>query len=92
VTDNGHVVGLLPFRCVAEVPRSVWDERSVRDCMLRLDQVPVLAPADRLTDVVEQFGANNINRALVVEDGHLAGLLSITDVARALELGARRRG
>jgi Zn-dependent protease/CBS domain-containing protein len=92
VTDNGHVVGLLPFGCVAEVPRSAWDERSVRDCMLRLDQVPVLAPDDRLTDVVDQFGENNINRALVVEDGHLAGLLSITDVARALELGARRRG
>jgi Zn-dependent protease/predicted transcriptional regulator len=90
VVDDGHVVGLLPFRRVAEVPRSAWDERTVRDCMLRLDQVPVLAPDDRLTDVIDEFGENDINRALVVEDGRLAGLLSITDVARALELGGRR--
>ena len=90
VVDNGHVVGLLPFRRVAEVPRSAWDERTVRDCMLRLDQVPVLAPGDRLTDVIDEFGDNDINRALVVEAGRLAGLLSITDVARALELGRRR--
>jgi Zn-dependent protease/CBS domain-containing protein len=92
VVDNGHVVGLLPFRCVAQVPRSEWDRRSVRDCMLELDEVPVLAPGDRVTDVVERLGENGVNRALVVEDGRLAGLLSVTDVARALELAGRRRG
>ena len=91
VTDNGHVVGLLPFRRVAQVPRSEWEERSVRDCMLGLDEVPVLAPDDRLTDVADRLGENGVNRALVVEDGRLAGLLSITDVARALELGGSRR-
>jgi hypothetical protein len=32
VTDNGHVVGLLPPP-VAEVPRSEWETRTVRDCM-----------------------------------------------------------
>jgi Zn-dependent protease/CBS domain-containing protein len=93
VVDDGRAVGLLPFRCVAEIPRSEWDRRFVRDCMLGLDQVPVLAADDRLADVLEQFGANGLNRALVLDDGRLVGLLSITDVARAMEVGrARGRG
>jgi Zn-dependent protease/CBS domain-containing protein len=88
--DDGRAVGLLPFRGVAEVPRSEWDQRFVRDCMLRLDQVPIVAADDQLADVLEQFGANGLNRALVLDDGRLVGLLSITDVARALEVGRAR--
>lgn len=90
VVDDGRAVGLLPFRCVAEVPRSEWDERSVRDCMLRLDQVPVVAADDRLVDVLERLAANDVRRALVLDDGRLVGLLSITDLARALEVGRIR--
>ena len=46
VVDNGRAVGLLPFRCVAGVPRSEWDTRRVRDCMVPLEEVPVLSPDD----------------------------------------------
>jgi Zn-dependent protease len=91
VVDDGRAVGLLPFRCVAEVPRTEWDQRRVRDCMLRLDQVPVVAPDDRVIDALEQLDESDVNRALVLEDGRLAGLLSITDLAQALELGGPRR-
>ena len=91
VMEDGRVVGLLPFRCVAEIPRGEWDGRTVRDCMLRLDQVPVLAPDDQVSDVLDRLGAGDVNRALVLDDGRLVGLLSITDVARALEIGGPRR-
>jgi Zn-dependent protease/CBS domain-containing protein len=91
VVDDGRAVGLLPFRRVAEIPRGEWDVRSVRDTMLRLDQVPVVAPQDRLVDALEELGENDVNRALVLDDGRLVGLLSITDLARALEVGGPRR-
>jgi len=93
VVDDGRAVGLLPFRCVAEIPRTEWDERSVRDCMLRLDQVPVVTADDRLVDVLDRLGESDLRRALVLDDGRLVGLLSITDLMRALEVGrARSRG
>ncbi|HET6643488.1 MAG TPA: site-2 protease family protein [Gaiellaceae bacterium] len=93
VVENGRAIGLLPFRCVAEIPRSEWDERSVRDCMLRLDQVPVVTAEDRLVDVLDRLGTSDLRRALVLDDGRLVGLLSITDLARAMEVGrARSRG
>jgi Zn-dependent protease/predicted transcriptional regulator len=94
VTDNGHAVGLLPFRCVAEVPRSEWDRRTVRECMKRLEEVPVVAQNDEVIDAAGELAENDLNRALVLDGDRLVGLLSVTDVARALEMRGfgRRRG
>jgi Zn-dependent protease/CBS domain-containing protein len=89
VTENGRAVGLLPFRCVAEVPRREWDTRRVRDCMLPREAVPVVDPDDELIDAAAELSEGEVNRALVLEGEALVGLLSATDVGRALEM--RRR-
>jgi Zn-dependent protease/CBS domain-containing protein len=90
VVDDGHPIGLLPFRCLAQTPRSEWDERRVRDCMLDRDQVPTLPEDERASDALQELAQSEVGRALVVDDGRLAGLLSITDLARAAKLGPRR--
>jgi Zn-dependent protease len=90
VTDDGRAIGLLPFRCVAEVPRREWDERRVGDCMLPRDSVPVLAEDDELIDALAELGEGNVHRGLVLDGDRLAGLLSVTDLARALEVGMAR--
>jgi Zn-dependent protease/CBS domain-containing protein len=86
VTRNGEVVGLLPFRCVAEVPRSEWDSRTVRDCMIPVADIPVVAEDDELVDAAGELAESSENRGLVLDGGRLVGLLSVTDVARALEM------
>jgi Zn-dependent protease len=90
VTDNGHALGLLPFRCVAEVPRSEWETRKVSDCMVPADQVPVVSEDDELIDAAAELSDGDIHRALVLDGDRFVGLLSATDVARALEV--RRAG
>jgi Zn-dependent protease/predicted transcriptional regulator len=90
VVEDGRVVGLLPFRSVAEVPRSEWERRRVRDCMLPLEQVPKLSEDEPVTEALAELG-NGVGRGLVVAGDRLVGLLSMTDVVRALELGALRR-
>jgi Zn-dependent protease len=93
VVDDGRVVGLLPFRCVAQVPRSEWDKRLVRDCMIPRERVPVLEPDDELVDALAELSESEVSRGLVLDHDRLVGFLSITDLARALELGGlRRRG
>jgi CBS domain-containing protein len=87
VLEGGRPVGLLAFASVAAVPRADWDARRVRDTMVPLDEVPQLTEDELAVDALEELSAPTRNRALVVEDGHLAGLLSITDIARALEVG-----
>jgi CBS domain-containing protein len=89
VLEGERPVGLLPFASVAAVPRSEWDTRRVRDTMLPLEEVPLLTEDERAVDALAELSAPTANRGLVVDDGHLAGLLSITDLARALEVGRR---
>jgi Zn-dependent protease/CBS domain-containing protein len=89
VLEGEKPVGLLAFASVAAVPRSEWDTRRVRDAMIPLDQVPLLTEDQRAVDALAQLSDPRTNRGLVVDDGHLAGLLSITDVASALEVGRR---
>lgn len=92
VVENGRAVGLLPFRRVAAVPRSEWDTRLVRDLMLPLDLVPTIDDDEEPMNALAEL-SEGIGRGLVLENGRVVGLISITDLVKALEVGApRRRG
>ena len=86
VLEHGRPIGLLAFRSVAAVPRDEWNARRVRDAMIPRDAVPLLDEDDPAIDALAELSASNVNRGLVVDDGRLAGFLSITDLARALEV------
>ena len=89
VDRGGRPIGLLAFSSVAAVPRSEWDTRRVRDTMIALDEVPLLSESTSAVDALADLSSRpGQNRGLVVNNGDLDGLLSITDLARALE--ARR--
>jgi Zn-dependent protease/predicted transcriptional regulator len=90
VVDDGRVVGLLSFRCVVEVPRSEWDVRLVSECMIPRERVPALDEDDSAVDALAELSETGVNRAVVLDDGRLTGFLSITDLARALEVGTPR--
>jgi len=91
VVEDGRAVGLLPFRCVAEVSRREWDTRLVRDCMVPRERVPVVRETDDLIDAAAELSSDDVNRALVLDGDRLVGLLSVTDVAHALQI-RRLRG
>jgi Zn-dependent protease/CBS domain-containing protein len=86
VLEGDRPVGLLPFRAVAAVPRDEWDRRRVRDSMIPLERVPVFNEKDEAIDALAELSSTDVNRGLVVENASLAGLLSISDVARALQV------
>jgi Zn-dependent protease/CBS domain-containing protein len=91
VVDAEAPIGLLAFRSVAAVPRSEWDWRRVRDAMTPLDQVQLLTEDETAVDALGALSSSTSNRGLVVENGHLAGLLSITDLTRAFEVRRQAR-
>jgi CBS domain-containing protein len=86
VVDAERPIGLLAFSSVAALPRSEWDLRLVRDTMIPLDEVPQLTEDEAAVDALAALSPPTSNRGLVVNNGHLAGLLSITDLTRALEV------
>jgi Zn-dependent protease/predicted transcriptional regulator len=91
VLEDGRPIGLLAFRSVASVPRDEWNTHRVREAMIPRDEVPLLAEDQSAIDALAELSAGDVHRGLVVDDGRLVGLLSITDLARALEVGRPSR-
>ncbi len=91
VLEQGRPIGLLAFRSIASVPRDEWNTRRVRDAMIPRRGGPVLDEDDPAIDALAELSAGEVNRGLVVDNGRLAGFLSITDLARALEVGRPSR-
>ena len=89
VVDDGRVVGLLSFRCVASVPRAEWDAHPVRECMLAPAAVAELREDEPAIDALAELGERPSGRGVVLEDGRLVGMVSRSDLARALELAPR---
>jgi Zn-dependent protease/CBS domain-containing protein len=85
--EGGAVVGLLPLRALAATPPQRWDDVHVRDRLLPLADVPLLTRDTPATDAAETLAASSVGRGLVFADGELIGILSLTDVARAIALG-----
>jgi CBS domain-containing protein len=61
--------------------------------MRPLDRIVVLDAGMDLSEALSELADSDLGRALVVSDGRLVGLLSITDASRVLEVraGAARR-
>ena len=57
-----------------------------------MDEVVRAAPDDRLVDLLPRLNAAGDARALVLEDDRIVGLVTSTDVARAVEQAGLRPG
>ena len=86
VLEQGRPIGLLAFRSVASVPRDEWNTRRVRDAMIPREEVPLLDADEQAIDALAELSTSEVNRGLVLDNGRLDGFLSITDLARALEV------
>jgi Zn-dependent protease/CBS domain-containing protein len=93
VLDGRAAVGLLPFQRAADVPRREWDYRLVRDVMLSDDEVPHFSEDEDAREALIQLSQSSVERGLVMSDGQLVGLLSISDLLAAMQTrsGGRRR-
>jgi CBS domain-containing protein len=73
------------------VPRREWDVRRVRDCLVSLDKVPVLREDEDAVDALAELSQSAGRHGLVLSNGGLAGIVSSSDLVRALEARPRRR-
>ncbi len=85
VVDRGRPLGLISFRNTIRLPREQWPQRMVREVMVPLEEVTVLPPERSASEALTALAQSQLNRALVCRGDDLVGLLSLTDVARALE-------
>lgn len=87
VVEGGRTVGLFELDRLAEVARPAWGRTLVADLMTPVERVPVLGEGEDLASAVATLQRAGATRALVLDGERLVGLLSLSDIARALESG-----
>lgn len=91
VVEDGCLRGLLTARAAATSKPTSLNGGTVNAVMVPLDCALVMNPHKDLGDAALELIQTEPGRALVTDvNGELAGLLSITDVMRSLELPGRR--
>lgn len=88
---DGHVVGLVTLNRLKQVPQAKRATTLVAETAWTLDEIPTAGPDDMLIDLVSQLGEQGDGRSLVFSDGRLVGIVTPTDVSRALQLSGLRR-
>jgi Zn-dependent protease len=87
VLDGDAIRGLFPLHVLAETPPSEWARRTVGECLIPVRLVPHFAATTPALEAAEELAQGGSGRALIVEDGALVGILSLSDIARALAFG-----
>jgi Zn-dependent protease/predicted transcriptional regulator len=84
VMEGEKVVGMVTFQDVTMVPDEKRDNTLVRDIMSKnLIHVP---PYMEAVDALKVFNDRSIGRIVVMVDGKLIGILSRTDMVRAMDM------
>jgi Zn-dependent protease len=91
VDAAGRPVGLVTLARIKAVAPGARSTTTVGDIAWPVDELPVVAPGDPLADLLPQLTGVADGRALVVVDGRLVGIVSPSDVTRAVEHAVLRR-
>lgn len=84
VVRDGVFAGLVSVRQAAGVPPEARAASTVSDVMIPAGDVPMVGPDTPVLDAIEVLRGGP-GRALVMVDGRVEGIISTSDVAKALE-------
>ncbi|MGM0818651.1 MAG: site-2 protease family protein [Actinomycetota bacterium] len=88
---QGGLSGLVTLGAVKRVPAERRNAVRVREVAVPIAEVPQVAPDTPLEEASSQLSPLSGGRALVFDDGELVGILSPSDLSRAIERGPLRR-
>ncbi len=92
VGRDGRVSGLITLAAIKAAPRHDWDRLRGQDVADPVAAVATARPEEAFTDLLERLAGDSVGggRALVFERGALVGIVTPTDVHRAVDLAALR--
>lgn len=85
VTDNeGRPVGLVTVSRLHQVPEEQRTSTTLTEVMTPLKDLPTAAPGDPLAQLLPKLETTPANRALVLDEGRLVGIVTSSDVSRTV--------
>src|SRR5207253_4415421 len=88
----GSLTGLVTLSAVKKVSPDDRPKTAVRQIMCPLDQVPQAARDGAIAELLGRLGGCSDGRALVVDGGRLVGIVTPTDINRAMQHWTLGRG
>jgi len=91
LAEDGRPVGLVSLERVSQVPPDQRERVGLREVACNEKDLTITNPEERLTDLLPRLSQCADGRALVVTEGRLVGIVSPSDVNRAMLRGSLRR-
>jgi Zn-dependent protease len=86
VVENGNVTGCVTTRNVRDVPREQWSRTKVREIAVPCDQDNSIDVSEDAMDALKKMSQTGASRLMVLEDGHLRGIISLKDMLKFISL------
>ncbi|MEV6693897.1 site-2 protease family protein [Micromonospora sp. NPDC051196] len=90
LTEDGRPVGLVTLDRVRDVPSDQRSSTTLESVACRAGDLVLASPDEQLTDLLPRLSECADGRALVVADGNLVGIVSPSDISRAVQRGHLR--
>ncbi len=86
VVRGGELVGCLTIRSLKDVPRGEWPRRTVGEVAAGCSEATVIGPETEAMAALSLMNETGNSRLLVVENGRLAGIVTLKDMMEVLAL------
>ncbi len=86
VIEKGEILGLLTVHSLKNVHRDEINRVRVEQIYLPLDTSFTISPDEEMVNVLQMIMRNPLGRFLAIEDGHLSGIISKTDILKYISI------
>jgi Zn-dependent protease/predicted transcriptional regulator len=86
VDEEGELLGLVSLKQLKDVPKELWDQKTVDDIMMTNSDFNILSPDDEALKAVNLIMRNDLGRAPVVERRKLVGIITRRDIMTFLSI------
>ena len=86
VVDDGRFIGMMEVRSIKSVPPAQWRSTPIRNLLSDASTYCVLDPDTDATEALRMLMTQNCDKAPVVRDGTLAGMLTREDLLKLIAL------
>jgi Zn-dependent protease/predicted transcriptional regulator len=84
VVDNGQVLGLVSLGDVKRIAPEEYDRVPVREIMVPLSERLTIAPEEDISVAFQRMAEDDLGRLIVIQRGHMVGLVTKTGLSRFL--------
>jgi predicted transcriptional regulator len=86
VGNNNQLRGCVTTKDVKEVPREEWANKTVQDIARECTEENTIDGEDDAMKALSRMNQTGSSRLMVVDDGHLAGIIALKDMMKFLSL------